>query len=149
MEGIEAETFGDFGLAHDGAAGLEIDIYDLKLGTPPNTQLLAASGGHDDNYLVMIISHEYEGLYGTYNYQMRADMTYFDAPNGGACFSCSSIAFGQSLPINNFENDVSHLLANVIDTFLKPGSLPTVAKSERDLVKVQAKTVAGAESTSV
>ena len=51
MEGIEREIFGDFGLAYDGAAGLELDAYDLKLGTPPNTKLLAASGGHDDNYI--------------------------------------------------------------------------------------------------
>jgi N,N-dimethylformamidase len=133
MEGIERETFGDFGLGHGGAAGLELDVYDLKLGTPPNTKLLAASGGHDDNYLVMISPHEYEGQYGTYNYQMRADMTYFDAPNDGACFSCSSIAFGQSLPINNFENDISRLLANVVNAFVKTGPLPTKAKTGDDV----------------
>jgi N,N-dimethylformamidase len=54
-------------------------------------------------------------------------MTYFDAPNGGAVFSCSSIAFGQSLPINNFENEVSCLLANVVETFVQPGPLPSSA----------------------
>jgi N,N-dimethylformamidase len=83
----------------------------------------------------MIVPHEYEGQDGTYNYQCRADMTYFDAPNGGAVFSCSSIAFGQALPVNNFENDVSRLLANVVNTFVKPGPLPTAAKSGTDSAK--------------
>lgn len=132
MQGIEPDTFGAFGLAYGGASGLELDVYDLKLGTPPNTKLIAASGGHDDNYLVMITPHEHEGLYGSYNYELRADMIFFDAPNDGAVFSCSSIAFGQSLPINGFENDISRLLANVIEAFVKPGPLPSlVAKDEK------------------
>jgi N,N-dimethylformamidase len=149
MEGIEGETFGAFGLAYDGASGLELDVYDLKLGTPPNTKLIASSGGHDDNYLVMITPHEHEGLYGTYNYELRADMTYFDAPNGGAVFSCSSIAFGQSLPIKNYENEVSRLLANVVETFIKPGPLPGSAPvSGKDAVKEEAAEVADVESSS-
>jgi N,N-dimethylformamidase len=139
MEGIESDVFGGFGLADEGAAGLELDGYDLKLGTPPNTKLVAASGGHDDNYLLMITPHETEGLYGSYDYRVRADMTYFDAPNGGAVFSCSSIAFGQALPVHNFNNDVSRLLANVINMFLKPGLLPTAAKGVRDLAKIKDK----------
>ncbi len=115
--------------------------------TPPNTKLIAASGGHDDNYLLMIVPHESEGLYGSYDYRVRADITYFDAPNGGAVFSCSSIAFGQSLPIDNFENDISRLLANVVDTFLKPGPLPTVSKGGKSAVKMEAADAAGAESS--
>ena len=77
-------------------------------------------------------------------------MIYFDAPNGGAVFSCSSIAFGQALPVNNFENDVSRLLANVVNMFLKPGPLPTVVKSGRDEVKIkdEAEDLAIAESSS-
>jgi N,N-dimethylformamidase len=147
-EGIDGETFGAFGLAYDGASGLELDVYDLKLGTPPNTRLIASSGGHDDNYLVMITPHEHEGLYGTYNYELRADMTYFDAPNGGAVFSCSSIAFGQSLPINHFENEVSHLLANVVETFVKPGPLPGSApKDEKCVMKEKAAQVADVETS--
>jgi N,N-dimethylformamidase len=120
-EGIEKKVFGDFGLAHDGAAGLELDAHDFELGTPPNTKVVAASGGHDDNYLLMILPHEHEGIYGSYDGRIRAEMTHFDAPNGGAVFSFSSIAFGQSLPINNFDNDISRLLANVVDRYLKPG----------------------------
>ena len=75
-------------------------------------------------------------------------MTYFDAPNGGAVFSCSSIAFGQSLPINNFENEVSRLLANVVETFVKPGPLPGSApKDEKRAVKEKAAQVTDEETS--
>ena len=148
MEGIEGEIFGAFGLAYDGAAGLELDVYDRKLGTPPNTKLIASSGGHDDNYLVMITPHEHEGLYGTYDYELRADMTYFDAPNGGAVFSCSSIAFGQSLPINHFENEVSRLLANVVETIRQTGTAAGSApKDEERVVKEKVAQVTDVESS--
>ncbi len=43
FKGIEGEIFGDFGLAHEGAAGIEIDRYDLNLGTPPQTLIVASS----------------------------------------------------------------------------------------------------------
>jgi hypothetical protein len=38
FEGIEDEILGDFGLAHGAAGGLEIDRYDLSLGTPPQAR---------------------------------------------------------------------------------------------------------------
>jgi N,N-dimethylformamidase len=125
-EGIEGDIFGDCGLAHGGAAGLELDVYDLKKGTPPNTKLVAASGGHDDNYIMhsIMVLHHYQGLAGSYDYRMRADMTYFTGPNNGAVFSCSSIGFGQALPCKNFNNDASHLLANVVNAFIRPGPVP-------------------------
>jgi N,N-dimethylformamidase len=51
-------------------------------------------------------------------------MVYFVAPNRGAVFSASSIAFGQALPAKNFDNNVSRILANVVDAFIKDGQLP-------------------------
>ena len=51
LDGIGAdEVIGDFGLVGGGAAGYEIDRYDLALGTPPNSLLLATSLEHSDNY---------------------------------------------------------------------------------------------------
>jgi N,N-dimethylformamidase len=43
FNGVEGDVFGDFGLALGGAAGLETERYDLELGTPPHTKLLASS----------------------------------------------------------------------------------------------------------
>ena len=51
-------------------------------------------------------------------------MTYLTAPNDGAVFSTRSIAFGQSLPSNNYNNSASTVMKNVIDAFIKVGELP-------------------------
>ena len=125
-KGIEGEIIGDFGLAYDGAAGLALDRCDLTLGTPPHTKLIASSGGHTDNYIVNpeVVHYHFEGLAGSYDHRVRADITYFTAPNNGAVFSAGSIAFGQALPAKNFNNSVSRVLANVVDAFVKPGVLP-------------------------
>jgi N,N-dimethylformamidase len=126
MAGVEGEIIGDQGLAHGGAAGIEIDRYDLSLGTPPHAKIMASSGGHPDNYMLVCeeILYAHPGMYGTYDYRIRADMVYFTTPKNGAVFSPASIAFGQALPVNNFKNNVSTVLKNVVDAFAKPGELP-------------------------
>jgi N,N-dimethylformamidase len=126
MEGIEGEIIGDFGLAHEGAAGLEVDRYDLSLGTPPHARIVASSGGHTDNYMLVVeeVLYAFPGMTGTFDYRIRADIVYFTTPNHGAVLSTGSIAFGQALPCNNFDNNVSRLLKNVVDAFAKPGPLP-------------------------
>jgi N,N-dimethylformamidase len=125
-EGIEGEVFGDKGLAYNAAAGVELDRYDLSLGTPPHTKIIASSGGHSDNYVLVTeeLLYAYAGLTGSLDYRIRADMTYFTAPNNGAVFSTGSIAYGQALPANGFDNSAARVLANVVNAFLKPGSLP-------------------------
>lgn len=126
MEGVEGEIIGDFGLSYGGAAGIELDRYDLRLGTPPHTKLLASSGGHDDNYVLACeeILYSYPGMVGTQDYRIRADMVFIPAPNHGAVFSGSSIGFGQALPANNFDNNVSRIMQNLVNAFIKDGPLP-------------------------
>ena len=52
---------------------------------------------------------------------IRADMTFFETANGtGAVFSTGSITFCGSLPSNCYDNNISRLLANVLDRFLDP-----------------------------
>ena len=48
-----------------------------------------------------------------------ADIVSFTAPRSGEVFSTGSIAFSRSLPHNNFDNNVSRLLANVVSAFIK------------------------------
>ncbi|MCB5191243.1 LamG domain-containing protein [Methylobacillus arboreus] len=125
-EGIEGEILGDFGLAHGGAAGVELDRYDLSLGTPPHAKIIASSGGHTDNYCLSTeeLLYAHPGVGGTQDYRIRADIVFFTAPNHGGVFSTGSIAFGQALPAYNFDNNISKLLANVVNAFIKPGPLP-------------------------
>jgi N,N-dimethylformamidase len=39
-------------------------------------------------------------------------------------FCTGSIAYGQALPANGFDNSASKVLANVVTAFLKSGQLP-------------------------
>lgn len=121
FDGVESEMFGDFGLGGYGAAGIEIDRYDLGLGTPPNTYLLATSLGFSDAYphVVEEVMFAYPGLGGTQDYQVRADVTLCATTNGGAVFSTGSIAWGQALPCADGNNDVSRITANVLNRFMR------------------------------
>jgi len=122
------EIIGDFGLVGGGAAGLELDRYDLEFGTPHNGYLLARSEGHTD--LMMQVNEEIHftvrGYYGggDENPQVRADMIYYKTPNDGAVFAPGSLAWCGSLSHNNYDNNVSKLMENVIRGFLKEGPLP-------------------------
>ena len=129
FEGIgDDEVIGDFGLVGGGAAGLELDRYDLEFGTPHNGYLLARSEGHTD--LMLQVNEEIHfacrGYYGGghENPQVRADMIYYKTPKGGAVFGPGSLVWCGSLSHNNYDNNVSRILENVINGFLKDGPLP-------------------------
>ena len=127
FEGVENETLiGDFGLALNGAAGLELDRYDLTLGTPPHTMLLASSFNHSDNYPLVSedITYAFPGRGGSQDPQVRADVAYYTAAGGGAVFAAGSIAWSQALPINDGRNNVSRILENVLNGFVKDDALP-------------------------
>lgn len=134
FDGVEGEILGDFGLAHGAAGGLEIDRYDLALGTPPHTLIVASSGGHSDNYQTVVeeVLYPYPGLSGSHDYRIRADMVFFTAPENGAVFSTGSIAFSQSLPHNNFDNNISKILTNVVNAFSSKAKLPGWAWSAEE-----------------
>ncbi len=124
----EDELIGDFGLVGGGAAGLELDRYDLEFGTPHNAYLLARSEGHTN--LMLQVNEEIHfavrGYYGggTENPQVRADMIYYKTPNDGAMFAPGSLSWCGSLSHNKYENNVSRILENTIRGFLKDGPLP-------------------------
>ena len=51
---------------------------------------------------------------------IRADILFYTTHNGGAVFSVGSITFCGSLPVNNYNNNISKMLFNVIARFLDP-----------------------------
>ena len=127
LDGIgDEEPIGNFGLAAGGAAGVELDRYDLVLGTPPHTMLLASSWGHSDNYPLVSeeVTYAFPGRGGTQDAQVRGDMIYFTTPNNGAVFAAGSIAWSQALPCHGGENNVARVMRNVLDAFTKEGKLP-------------------------
>jgi N,N-dimethylformamidase len=126
FEGVAGEVFGNFGLARGGAAGMEVDRYDLSLGTPPHALLLASSEPFSENFQLVQedILFTVPGLGGSQNPQVRCDMVYFGTAKGGAVFSASSIAWSSALPWNKFDNEVSRIMKNVLDAFAREGPLP-------------------------
>ena len=81
-----------------GAAGLEIDRADRHLGTPPHALVLATSQGrHTDIYLVVCeeLLATYPGLGGMENELVRADMVFYETPNGGAVWSSPAVVDGR------------------------------------------------------
>jgi N,N-dimethylformamidase len=121
FEGIgDDEVIGDFGILGGGASGSEIDAVDPMLGTPSHTLVVASSEGHSENtYLVPDeTGFHHSAMDGAQNPRVRADMTFFEIPGGGAVFSVGSIAWGASLPHNNYDNNVSRISENVVRRFL-------------------------------
>ncbi len=123
FEGIgESEKLGDFGLIGGGAAGLEVDHVDPLLGTPPNTLVLASSEGHTNRYQLVAeeILINFPGTGGEDCPLVKGDIVFFETAEGGAVFSTSSIAFGGSLSHNNYDNNISRMMDNVVRRFLNP-----------------------------
>jgi N,N-dimethylformamidase len=135
MEGVDAdERIGDFGLVGGGAAGIELDRYDLNLGTPPETLLLAYSEGHSDNYVRVVedIFINVPMLNGTMDPDVRGDIVYFSTKNGGAVFATSSIAWCGSLLENGCDNNVSRITANALRRFSSDEPLPPLQRHRGD-----------------
>jgi N,N-dimethylformamidase len=122
FDGIgDSEIIGNFGLVLGGAAGDELDRLDFSLGSPPHTLLLASATGHSRHYLpaledVLEIS---ASLFQQQDPNVRADMVFFETPNGGAVFSTGSITWCGSLSHNGGENNVSRITQNVLMQFLE------------------------------
>ena len=127
FDGIGAdEVIGDFGFAGGGASGSEIDAVDTILGTPSHALVVASSEGHSANtYLVPDeTGFHHCAMDGAQNPDIRADMTFFETPGGGAVFSVGSIAWGASLPQNEFDNNVARISENVLRRFLDDAPFP-------------------------
>ena len=131
FEGVgRDEVIGDFGLLLGGAAGYEIDRFDRLLGSPPHTLIVAEATGFTDNMVVVKEDMPATNwlLGGSDNPLVRADMTFFETPAGGAVFAASSISWSAALPCKGFDNNVARITGNVLRRFLDP--TPFVARKE-------------------
>ncbi len=120
FDGVEDQTFGDFGLSGGGAAGFELDRADPLQGSPPNIRILARSEGHQPHFVAVpeeLLTHV-KTITGEPPAELvRAEMVYFATACGGAVFATGSITFCGSLPHNDFNNPVSRILHNVVTRF--------------------------------
>jgi N,N-dimethylformamidase len=122
FEGVPDEIIGDFGLIGGGAAGIELDSINRLLGSPPNILRLASSEDHSP--LMLLVNEEFTAtlpnLGGDQNDRVRADLSFFETPSGGAVFATGSIAWIGALPWNGYENNVSTITLNTLRRFLDP-----------------------------
>lgn len=118
FEGVDGDILGDFGI-EGGAAGLEIDAIDPKLGTPPHALVVAQSENHSNTYELVaeevLVPHG--STDGIINSDIHADMTFFETPGGGAVWSTGSIAYAEALSHNGFDNNIARLTSNVLNRF--------------------------------
>jgi N,N-dimethylformamidase len=120
MEGLDSSAlFGNHGTQGGGAAGEEIDRYDASLGSPPHAVVVATSENHRPGMLRVkeeILMMEVPGD----DPDVRADLTFFETPAGGAVFSTGSISYAGALSTNAYDNDVARLTGNVLRRFVDP-----------------------------
>ena len=124
FEGVTDEILGDFGLSGGGAAGFELDRVDQRLGSPPNVRILASSETHADTFVLVPeeqLTHLTNWPGRPVEELLRADMVYFEVPSGGRVFSTGSITFCGSLLPNDGDNNISRIVANVLNRFLGCG----------------------------
>lgn len=133
FDGIEPdERIGDFGMRGGGAAGLEIDRHDAGLGAPAHALVVASS--REPGYGGLLSVEEFitttRGLDGDQNANVRADVVFFETPNGGAVWSTGSIAWATSLLHDGCDNNVSRMTRNVLGRFLDPTPFPPPGRGQ-------------------
>ena len=123
FEGVPDRVLGDFGLSGGGAAGFELDRVDHRLGSPPNTLILATSEQHGDTFVVVpeeLLTHVATWPGETPEALIRSNMAFFETGHGGAVFSVGSITYCGSLAHNGYDNNISRITRNVLERFIDP-----------------------------
>ena len=119
FEGVATNDFGAHGSVLNGAAGFEIDRADHLLGTPPHALIVATADGFSDVYQSasedILTADSRQG--GTVSPFVRADIVFYEGPNGGAVFSAGSIAWCGALLDDGGNNDVARITENVLRRF--------------------------------
>ena len=126
FDGVSDRILGDFGLSGGGAAGFELDRVDYRLGSPPNTLVLATSEQHGDTFVVVpeeLLTHISTWPGEAPDALIRSNMAYFETGRGGAVFSVGSITYCGSLSHDGYDNNISRITRNVLDRFIDPAPL--------------------------
>ena len=121
FEGVEGETFGDYGLSGGGAAGFELDRADFTLGTPANAAILARSEDPPASFVTVpeeLLSHVTTISGEKADALKRAEIVHFTTPGGGEVFAVGSITWCGSLwQGGGFQGPVSRIMENVLRRF--------------------------------
>ena len=126
FEGVgDDELIGDFGALLGGAAGVELDGANRKLGTPPHALVVARSENHSQLYFLCPEETPFHHpvMSGAENARARADLLFFETSNGGGVFTTGSISWCAALAHDDYDNNVARITTNVLKRFLDPHPL--------------------------
>jgi N,N-dimethylformamidase beta subunit-like protein/concanavalin A-like lectin/glucanase superfamily protein len=125
FDGVKEDRIGDFGSIGGGAAGWEVDRADAALGTPPHALIVATADEFPASYhwVSEELNHTHSAVNGDTCPMIKADMVFFETPEGGGVFTVSSISWAGSLAHNGYDNNVSRITENVVRRFLDPKPL--------------------------
>lgn len=120
--------FGERGVMGGGAAGHELDRADLRLGTPHHA-LVVATAIVDEQSYALVNEERYDHTLWPRAHAdvMRSDITFFEAPNGGAVLSVGSMNFIGALPVDGYANPAARLVLNAVRRFADPAPFPPPA----------------------
>jgi N,N-dimethylformamidase len=122
FDGVSEDVIGEEGYILGGAAGDELDRYDIALGSPAHATVLASATGFGPEYLMVPedLGTPMPNSDGPNRPDMvRADMVYIPIAGGGEIFSVGSIGFVGAMAWNGFQNSTARLLDNVLAEFVK------------------------------
>ena len=118
FKGIKkGEILGNFGYSGNGAAGFELDRVDNLLDQGHDIKIIAQSFDTKKEFMLVPeeqLTHLTNISGGPEDEIRRADMVYFEVEGGGSVFSVGSITFCGSLPWNNYDNNISDILLNIL-----------------------------------
>lgn len=128
-EGFEGEAapgkqLGERGLMGGGAAGHELDRADHRLGTPAHA-IIVGRAVVDHPTFQPVNEERFDHTWPAAREDIiRADLTFFETPDGGAVFSVGSMNFIGALPIDGYENPAAKLITNIVRRFADPKKFP-------------------------
>ena len=127
-EGIDARPgteFGDRGFMGGGAAGHELDRADVRLGTPRHALIVATAIVTEPSY-APVNEERYDHTLWPRRHDdvMRSDITFFEAPHGGAVLSFGSMNYIGALPVDGYTTAAARLVLNAVRRFADPAPFP-------------------------
>ena len=117
FDGVNDEILGNFGKAGGGAVGEECDSVNYTDGTPEHALVVARS---ENMVYPMVGDNGLTDPKYQLNFDPKAEIVFFETPNGGAVFSVGSMAYRGSLSHNQFDNNIAKITKNVLDRFIDP-----------------------------
>lgn len=127
FEGVDEEIFGTTGFDMGGAAGDEVDRFDIAAGSAPWSTVVASSLELSKFYKLAIedlqISRENVG--GDHETDVRSDLVLTEQAAGGLVFAVGSISWVQAMAIGEFDNAVAQITANALRAALARASSST------------------------